>query len=95
MAANFIWEFDRLGDKDVMGIYGAAHTDPYSMDYYGRVDSMAKQLAACYGEALHATDLESSTWIFGYWRTLMKISVPSRAYYTKGKKRWCRFPNFP
>ena len=57
MAANFIWEFDRLGDKDVMGIYGAAHTDPYSMDYYGRVDSMAKQLAACYGEALHATDL--------------------------------------
>ena len=57
MAANFIWEFDRLGDKDVMGIYGAAHTDPYSMDYYGRVDSMAKQLAACYGEALHTTDL--------------------------------------
>ena len=57
MAANFIWEFDRLGDKDVMGIYGAAHTDPYSMDYYGRVDSMAKQLTACYGEALHTTDL--------------------------------------
>ena len=57
MAANFIWEFDKLADKDVMGIYGAAHTDPYSMDYYGRVDSMAKQLAACYGEALHATDL--------------------------------------
>ena len=57
MAANFIWEFDKLGGKDVMAIYGAAHTDPYSMDYYGRVDSMAKQLAAIYGEALHTKDL--------------------------------------
>ena len=57
MAANFIWEFDKLGDKDVMAIYGAAHTDPYSLDHSGRVDSMAKQLAACYGEALHIKDL--------------------------------------
>ena len=57
MAANFIWEFDKLGDKDVMAIYGAAHTDPYSLDHSGRVDSMAKQLFACYGEALHIKDL--------------------------------------
>lgn len=57
MAENFIWAFDQLGDKDVMGIYGAAHTDPRSLDHSGRVDSMAKQLAACYGEALHTKDL--------------------------------------
>ena len=57
MAANFIWAFDRLGDRDVMGIYGAAHTDPLSLDHSGSVDSMAKQLAACYGQALHTTDL--------------------------------------
>ena len=57
MAANFIREFDRLGDKDVMGIYGAAHIDPNGMDYYGRVDSMAKQLVAVYGDALHTKDL--------------------------------------
>ncbi len=57
MAANFIWEFDKLGDKDVMGIYGWEHTDPYGMDHSGRVDSMAKQLAACYGESLHTKGL--------------------------------------
>ena len=42
---------------DIMGIYGAAHTDPTALSWDGTVDSMAKQLAAYYGDKLHCTDL--------------------------------------
>ncbi len=57
MAENFIREYEKLPFGDVMGIYGSMHTDPESMDDSGRVDSMAKQLAARYGDALYTEDL--------------------------------------
>lgn len=57
MAENFIREFDRLADRDIMGIYGWQHTDIDAMDSSGEVDSMAKQLAARYGDRLHVKNL--------------------------------------
>ena len=57
MTENFIREYERLSGTTVMGIYGSMHTDPESMDFSGRVDSMAKQLAARYGDALHTENL--------------------------------------
>ena len=58
MAQNFIAAVERLpAGTDIMGIYGAAHTDPTALSWGGTVDSMAKQLAAYYGDKLHCTDL--------------------------------------
>lgn len=58
MVRNFIAALERLpAGTDIMGIYGAAHTDPAALSWGGTVDSMAKQLAACCGDKLHCTDL--------------------------------------
>ncbi|MEA4822561.1 MAG: hypothetical protein VB111_00390 [Clostridiaceae bacterium] len=60
MAENFIREFDKLEDENVMGIYGAAHTDPNAMDYMTRsVQCMANQLKTKYGDNLYSEDLSS------------------------------------
>lgn len=55
MTANFIREFDKLANADVMGIYGGAHAW-IDYDNDGSVN-MATQLLARYGEALHSQDL--------------------------------------
>lgn len=57
MVQNFVREYEALSGATVMGVYGAMHTDPESPDFSGKVDSMAKQLAARFGDALHAEDL--------------------------------------
>lgn len=58
MVENFIAAVERLpAGTDIMGIYGAAHTDPTALFWGGTADSMAKQLAAYYGDKLHCTDL--------------------------------------
>lgn len=57
MVQNFIREYENLSGANVMGIYGAMHTDPEGMEFSGKVDSMAKQLAARYGDKLHTEDL--------------------------------------
>lgn len=57
MTENFIAAFDALGGLDIMGIYGAAHTGPDSLDFSGTVPCMSKQLNARYGDAVHAEDL--------------------------------------
>ena len=57
MVQNFIREYENLSGANVMGIYGAMHTDPESLDFSGNVDSMAKQLTARYGDKLHTEDL--------------------------------------
>jgi len=55
MSENFILEFDKLIDKDVMGIYGAAHTDAAAMNYISQtVPSMAGQLKSRYGAAVNS-----------------------------------------
>lgn len=58
MVENFIREFDKLKDADVMGIYGGAHTDPNALDYMTQsIPCMAKQLKERYGEAIYTEDL--------------------------------------
>ena len=63
MAENFIREFEALGGGSVMGIYGAAHTDPDTMaDSAGTVPSMAAQLTERYGDALRTEDISWMAW---------------------------------
>lgn len=63
MAENFIREFEALGGESVMGIYGAAHTDPDAMaDSAGTVPSMAAQLKERYGDALRTEDISWMAW---------------------------------
>ena len=58
MAQNFIREFDKLGGKSCMGIYGNAHTGLNKMDYNtNSVPSMANQLKKKYGDSVHSEDL--------------------------------------
>ena len=60
MTENFIREFDSLRDKDVMGIYGSAHTGTEATDYEtNSVPCMANQLHKIYGDALYTEDLTS------------------------------------
>ena len=63
MAENFIREFEALGGESVMGIYGAAHTDPDAVaDSAGTVPSMATQLTERYGDALRTEDISWMAW---------------------------------
>ncbi len=58
MAENFIREFDKLKNKNIMGIYGGAHTDFDAMDYMtNSVPSMARQLKERYGDNIYSEDL--------------------------------------
>lgn len=59
MAENFIREFDKIRDENIMGIYGAAHTGLDSMDYTNSVPSMANQLKEYYGNIISSEDLSS------------------------------------
>lgn len=57
MAENFIRIYDQLNGADIMGIYGAMHTDPEGMDYAGTGPSMAKMLAEYYGNVIRSENL--------------------------------------
>lgn len=60
MAENFIREFDKLKNQNIMGIYGAAHTDLESMDYYTlSIPCMGNQLKERYGESVFSKELSS------------------------------------
>lgn len=60
MAENFIREFDKLKNQNIMGIYGAAHTDLESMDYSTlSIPCMGNQLKERYGESVFSKDLSS------------------------------------
>ena len=58
LAENFRSEYESLGRKRVMGIFGAAHTDPYGLDYYtASVPSMGAQLRERFGGDILCRDL--------------------------------------
>lgn len=57
MVLNFMREFDKLGNQNIMGIYGAAHTGLNSKDFYKNVPCMATQLKKRYGENITSEDL--------------------------------------
>jgi hypothetical protein len=88
MAENFIREFDMLGDKSVMGIYGAAHTGFGDMDYDTQsVPNMASQLKERYGNNIYSEDLRLSA--YQPERTDI-ISVNGKDYTAAyfGKRSW-------
>lgn len=58
LAENFRDEYESIGRRRVMGIFGAAHTDPYGPDYYtASVPSMGAQLRERYGGGILCRDL--------------------------------------
>lgn len=58
MTENFIYEFNKISDEDIMGIYGAAHTGLEAMAYNApTVPCMANQLKQHYGHIIHSEDL--------------------------------------
>ena len=58
MAANFIRAFDRLGDQNVMGIFGNAHViTGYGAWGLPHVLTLAQRLRERYGDSVHTTDL--------------------------------------
>lgn len=58
MVENFIREFDKLKDENIMGIYGGAHTNFEAMDYMtNSVPCMANQLKEPYDGAIYSEDL--------------------------------------
>lgn len=64
MVENFLRVYNELGQKDVMGIYGSAHTGLFSRDITGSVPCMAAQLRNHYGTLVssnHYGTLVSST----------------------------------
>lgn len=54
LVENFIWEFEQLKGKDIMGIYGGAHTNK---GYSKELPSMAEQLKEKYQGKVHTEDL--------------------------------------
>ncbi|MCL2191883.1 MAG: hypothetical protein FWB78_00625 [Treponema sp.] len=58
MTNNFIREFDRLGNQNVMGIFGNAHvTIGYGPMGLPHVPRLAQRLREHYGDSVHTTDL--------------------------------------
>ena len=79
MVENFIREFDKLKDVNIMGIYGAAHTEFDGMEFTTQsVPCMANQLKKRYGDAIFSENL--------IWIT--KVVEPERVdtFFINGKK---------
>jgi hypothetical protein len=57
MVANFIREFSKLDNENIMGIYGSAHTGINSMDHSNSVPSMANQFHKIYTNQLFTENL--------------------------------------
>ncbi|MGL1893478.1 MAG: hypothetical protein OCD02_17710 [Spirochaetaceae bacterium] len=57
MVENFIRELEKLSNKDIMGIYGAAHTGLNDMDFTGKVSNMTSQLKSEYGDLINSENL--------------------------------------
>ncbi len=60
MVDNFLRVYDALGQKDIMGIYGSAHTNLFSLDSTGSIPCMASQLKDLLGNRIYSTDLTKS-----------------------------------
>lgn len=60
MTENFIRERDKLGNADIMGIYGAAHVRPGDIYWGGEGPNMASRLLERYGEDLHCESVMDS-----------------------------------
>ena len=63
MVDNFLRCYDALGQKDIMGIYGSAHTNLFSLDTTGSIPCMAAQLWDVLGNRIYSTDLTKAVMI--------------------------------
>jgi len=61
MTENFIRAFDRLGDQNIMGTFGIAHTSlgfySYSVTRLLDVPTLAERLRERYGDSVHTTNI--------------------------------------
>lgn len=57
MVENFIREIKKLKNKDIMGIYGAAHTGLNDLNHTNEIPNMAKQLNSLLISNIISTDL--------------------------------------
>ena len=57
MTENFIQVFDQLKNEDIMGIYGAGHTNLEGLDYSKSVPTMGSQLKKRYGDSIYSESL--------------------------------------
>jgi len=58
MVENFIREYNQLQNEDIMGIYGAKHTNKTAFDPLEKVPTMAKQLSKIYRDQISSESLE-------------------------------------
>jgi len=68
MVENFIFALGTIGNKNIMGIYGSAHTGLNNLDNTGTIPCMANQLNALYPGMIYSEDL----------RTLLREMEPLR-----------------
>ena len=57
MVDNFLRAWEELNRRDIMGIYGSAHTNPSSLDLSGSVPCMAAQLKGRLQDTVNSKDL--------------------------------------
>lgn len=57
MVDNLLRIYNALGQKNIMGIYGSAHTNLFSLDITGSIPCMAAQLRGILGNRVCSTDL--------------------------------------
>lgn len=62
MVENFIRERDKLGNADIMGIYGAGHVEPGGLTIWAKEygPNMASRLLERYGEDVHCEEVRDS-----------------------------------
>ncbi|MCR5374560.1 MAG: hypothetical protein K6E39_04205, partial [Lachnospiraceae bacterium] len=57
MVENFIREYESLKDEFVMGIFGAAHTDPEALNYSQSAPNFAGKLIEKYGDLVQTEEM--------------------------------------
>jgi len=53
MTQNFIREYDKLKNEQIMGIFGSSHTNYNNQAFFGNYPNMAKQLRFHYGNIIY------------------------------------------
>ena len=81
MAENFIREFDKLGNQNVMGIFGSVHASFGNMgaEGYPDVKTLAERLKERYGRSVNTTDMTIVTWHINPIKTEI-VSINGKDY---------------
>ena len=95
MVENFIHELMGVDNSDIMGIYGAAHTNLNSFDMTGNIPCMANQLNSLYENTITSEDLSMLAKEIEPLR-VDEITVENKKYraYYYGKQNLTGFKDF-